>query len=176
MVKTGKFNRKYGLFLSDASNEEIVSVSKELMNEMSSEVKTVNGTALGLLAASLVSLILMISLVSGLSTTLTGTSKSIVFLTRITAIALLCMSAVVTSMIISRMSDASSISSILWRNVRETANDEQAFEQTQAVKAISTMLTSSKNQMKLTAMAIAMAGIILGAGFIYELLVSASYL
>ena len=177
MARMGKFSKKYGLFLSDASNEEIVSVSKELMNEMSSEVKTVNGTAMALLAASLVSLILMISLVSGMdSTSLTGMSKSVVFLTRITAIAFLCMSAVVASMIIARMSDASSISSILWRNVRETANDERAYEQTQAVRAISTLLSSSKNQMKMSAIAIALAGIILGAGFIYELLVAGSYL
>ena len=39
MAKIGKFSGKYGLFLSDASNEEIVSVSKELMNGVSSEVK-----------------------------------------------------------------------------------------------------------------------------------------
>ena len=176
MVRMGKFSKKYGLFLSDASNEEIVSVSKELMNEMSSEVKTVNGTALSLLAASLVSLILMISLVSSLNTSLIGTSKSIVFLTRITAIALLCMSAVVSGIIIMRMSDASSISSILWRNVRETADDERAYEQTQAVKVIGDMLNSSKNQMKLSSISIAFAGIILGFGFIYELLIVAGYM
>ena len=146
------------------------------MNEMSSEVKTVNGTALSLLAASLVSLILMISLVSSLNKSLAGTSKSIVFLTRITAIALLCMSAVVSGIIIMRMSDASSISSILWRNVRETADDERAYEQTQAVKVIGDMLSSSKNQMKLSAISIAFAGIILGFGFIYELLIVAGYM
>ena len=141
MVRMGKFSRKYGLFLSDASNEEIVSVSKELMNEMSSEVKSVNSNAMALLAASLVSLILMISLVAGMDSSLQGGSKSIVFLTRITAIAMLCMSSVVAAAVISRMSDASSISSILWRNVRETADDERAYEQTQAVKVISSLLT-----------------------------------
>ncbi len=176
MARMGKFSKKYGLFLSDASNEEIVSVSKELMNEMSSEVKSANGTALALLASSLVSLILMISLVSTLNTSLVGISKSIVFLTRITAIALLCMSAVVAGIIILRMSDASSISSILWRNVRETADDERAYEQTQAVKVIGNLLNSSKKQMKMSAMAIAFAGIILGFGFIYELLIVAGYM
>ena len=176
MARMGKFSKKYGLFLSDASNEEIVSVSKELMNEMSSEVKSANGTALALLASSLVSLILMISLVSTLNTSLVGISKSIVFLTRITAIALLCMSAVVAGIIILRMSDASSISSILWRNVRETADDERAYEQTQAVKVIDNLLNSSKKQMKMSAMAIAFAGIILGFGFIYELLIVAGYM
>ena len=176
MARMGKFSKKYGLFLSDASNEEIVSVSKELMNEMSSEVKSANGTALALLASSLVSLILMISLVSTLNTSLVGISKSIVFLTRITAIALLCMSAVVAGIIILRMSDASSISSILWRNVRETADDERAYEQTQAVKVIGNLLNSSKKQMKMSAMAIAFAGIILGFGYIYELLIVAGYM
>lgn len=176
MARAGKFGKKYGLFLSDASNEEIVSVSKELMNEMSSEVKTVNTTALALLAASLVSSILMISLVSGMGSTLVGTSQSIVFLTRITAIALLCISAVIASIVMLRMTDASSISSILWRNVRETADDERAYEQTQAIKVISTLLNTCKKHVKISAMAMAFAVIALGSGFIYELLVTASYI
>ena len=168
MVKNGKFSKKYGLFLSDASNEEIVSVSKELLNGMSDEVKSVNATALALLASSLVSLILLISLVSGMDSTLTGNLKAIIFLTRISAIALLCLSALTASLSISKMSDASSISSILWRNIRETADDERAYEQTQAVKAIGTLVTASKRIMKLTAVAIAIAGLILGFGFVFE--------
>ena len=176
MVKTGKFSKKYGLFLSDASNEEIVSVSKELMNEMSSEIKTVNTIALATLAIASISMILMISLITNLDSDLTGLSKSLVFLTRITAVALLCMSALVSGVVVSHMSDASSISSILWRNVRETANDERAYEQTNAVKAIDTILVTSKNRIKLSVLTIAVAGIILGAGFIYELLVAASYI
>ena len=177
MARTGKFGKKYGLFLSDASNEEIVSVSKELMNEMSSEVKTVNGTALAILSASLVSSILMISLISGMdSTSLVGTSESIVFLTRITAIAMLCISAVISGIVMFRMSDASSISSILWRNVRETADDERAYEQTQAIKVISTLLSTAKRHVKMCAAAMAFAAIALGSGFIYELLVAASYI
>ena len=176
MVKNGKFSKKYGLFLSDASNEEIVSVSKELLNGMSDEVKSVNATALALLASSLVSLILLISLVSGMDSTLTGNLKAIIFLTRILAIALLCLSALTASLSISKMSDASSISSILWRNIRETADDERAYEQTQAVKAIGVLVTASKRMMKLTAVAIAIAGMILGFGFVFELLAASSYI
>ena len=176
MVKTGKFSKKYGLFLSDASNEEIVSVSKELLNGMSDEVKSVNATALALLASSLVSLILLISLVSGMDSTLTGNLKAIIFLTRISAIALLCLSAFTASLSISKMSDASSISSILWRNIRETADDEREYEQTQAVKAIGVLVTASKRMMKLTAVAIAIAGMILGFGFVFELLAASSYI
>ena len=176
MVKAGKFSKKYGLFLSDASNEEIVSVSKELMNELSSEIKSVNTVALAILAISSISMILMISLIAGLDNSLSGLSKSMVFLTRITAIALLCMSAVVSGIVVSRMSDASSISSILWRNIRETANDEMAYEQTNAIKTISNILAASKNQIKMSVLTIAVAGLILGAGFIYELLVAASYI
>ena len=174
MVKLGKFNKKYGLFLSDASNEEIVSVSKELLNGMSDEIRSVNTTALALLASSLVSLILLISLVSGLNTTVSGSLKSVIFLTRISSIALLCMSAMTSGLSVGKMSDASSISSILWRNIRETADDEKAYEQTQAVKAISMLVNSSKKLMKLTAIAVAFAGIMLGFGFVFELLAASS--
>ena len=176
MVRVGKFNKKYGLFLSDASNEEIVSVSKELMNSMSQEVKSVSNTAIALLIGSLVSSILMISLISGLSSSLTGTAKSVIFLTRITAIALLGMSSIIAGTLMFRMSDASSISSILWRNIRETADDERAYEQTQAIRAISGLLSSSKNHTKMATLAIVIAIIMLAMGFIYELLVVAGYI
>ena len=176
MVKLGKFNKKYGLFLSDASNEEIVSVSKELLNGMSDEIRSVNTTALALLASSLVSLILLISLVSGLNTTESSSLKSMIFHTRISSIALLCMSAMTSGLSVGKMSDASSISSILWRNIRETADDEKAYEQTQAVKAISMLVNSSKKLMKLTAIAVAFAGIMLGFGFVFELLAASSYI
>ena len=176
MVRMGKFSKKYGLFLSDASNEEIVSVSKELMNSMSQEVKSVSNTAIALLIGSLVSSILMISLISGLDSSLTGTGKSVIFLTRITAIALLGMSAMIAGTILFRMSDASSISSILWRNIRETADDERAYEQTQAIKVISNLLSSSKNHTKMATLAIVLAIIMLAVGVIYELLVVAGYI
>lgn len=176
MVKMGKFSKKYGLFLSDASNEEIVSVSKELMNSMTQEVRSVTNTALALLAASLVSSILMITLISGMTDSLVGTSKSVVFLTRITAIALLCVAAAIAGRIVFRMSDASSISSVFWRNIRETANDERAYEQTQTVKAVSTLLSASKNHIMIATLAIVFAVLMLGSGFIYELLVTASYI
>ena len=176
MAKIAKFAKKYGLFLSDASNEEIVSVSKELMNGMSAEIKTVNNTAVAVLASSVVALILMISLISGLNSSLTGTGKSFVFMTRITAIALLVITSALACKVMMRMSDASSISSILWRNIRETASDESAYEQTRAVTVIGSILMASKQHLKLAALAIAFSSIVLGSGFIYELLVAASYL
>ena len=176
MARVGKFARKYGLFLSDASNEEIVSVSKELMNEMSTEIKTVNNTSVAVLASSMVALILIIAFVPGVSTTLTGSGKSFVFLTRITAIALLCISSALSCKVMVSMSDASSISSILWRNVRETADDESAYEQTQAVGTIGNLLMASKQHIKMAGLAVAASVILLGAGFIYELLVTASYI
>ena len=41
---------------------------------------------------------------------------------------------------------------------------------------ISSLMTSSKQHIKMAALAIALAAIILGAGFIYEMLVVASYI
>ena len=176
MAKTGKFSRKYGLFLSDASNEEIVSVSKELMNGMSAEIKVTHNTSVALLATSMIALIMMISLISGMTITLIGTAKSIIFLTQITAIAMICMTAALAAKVVMSLSDASFIASIIWRNVRETANDESAYEQTQAVRVISSILAVSKQYVKLAALALAISIIVLGAGYIYEAMVVAGYI
>ena len=176
MAKIGKFSRKYGLFLSDASNEEIVSVSKELMNGMSAELKITHNTAVALLATSLIGLIMMISLISGMSTVLIGTAKSIIFLTKISAIAMICIAAVLSAKVIMSLSDASFIASIIWRNVRETANDESAYEQTQAVRVISSILVVAKQYIKLAALAVAISIVLLGAGYVYEAMVAAGYI
>ncbi|AMH94380.1 transmembrane protein [methanogenic archaeon ISO4-H5] len=176
MAKIGKFSRKYGLFLSNASNEEIVSVSKELMNGLSAEMKVTHNTSVALLATSMVTLIMMISLISGMSSTLIGTAKSIILLTKITAIAMVCISAVLSAKVIMSMSDASFVATILWRNVRETADDESAYEQTQAIRVIGSIMTVAKQYVKLAALAIAVAVILLGAGYIYETLAVAGYL
>lgn len=176
MAKVGKFSKKYGLFLSDASNEEVVSVSKELMNGISSEVRSSNATALGLLAASLVSLILMISLISGADITVSGTLKAAIFLTRILSMAMLCISSVLSGMVISKASDASSISTLMWRNVREMANDEMAYEQVQAIKVSASILSSCKTLIKVAAVVIAVAGLLLGIGFTLETLSAYGYI
>ena len=47
-----KFSKKYSLFLSEASNEEIVSISKELTDEIAVQVRAVNIAALAILSVS----------------------------------------------------------------------------------------------------------------------------
>lgn len=176
MAKIGKFSGKYGLFLSDASNEEVVSVSKELMNGVSSEIKSVNSTAIGLLGISILSVIFLISFISTAEISVTGFLKAIVFLTRILSIALLCMAAIFAGLIIGKASDASSISSLLWRNVRENVSDEMAYEQIQAIRIAGTLLTSSKALVKVAALTVAIAGLLLAVGFTLELLSAYSYI
>ena len=176
MAKIGKFSGKYGLFLSDASNEEIVSVSKELMNGVSSEIKSVNSTAIGLLGVSILSVIFLISFISTAEISVTGTLKAIVFLTRILSIALLCMSAIFAGLVIGKASDASSISSLLWRNVRENVSDEMAYEQIQSIRVAGTLLTSSKALVKMATLTVAIAGVLLAIGFTLELLSAYSYI
>ena len=164
------------MFLSDASNEEVVSVSKELMNGISSEIRSVNGSALALLGISVVSLVLMIASLFGTDISVTGGLKSVVFLTRVLAIAMLSMSAVISGMVISKASDASTISTLLWRNVREMADDDMAYEQIQAIKVSGMLMNTSKMLVKMAAIIIAIAGLCFGLGYILEMLSAYSYI
>lgn len=176
MPRIGKFSRKYGLFLTDASDEEIVSVSKELMNGLSHEVKSVNTTALALLGTSVLSLILLILLISGLGDIASGQLKSVIFLTRLLPLALLCMSAFVAGHVVGKAADASSISTLLWRNIRETVDGDMAYEQIQAIKVAGMLVNSSKMLVKMAALMIALAGAVFGIGYILELLMASSYI
>ncbi|NLL94819.1 MAG: hypothetical protein GX224_03570 [Thermoplasmatales archaeon] len=175
-LKLNKFIGKYGLFLSDASNEEIVSVSKELTAELSNQVESATKVGLTMLASTVLSLIFLVTFVSSAPTSLSGTEKSVVFLTRILSISLLCFSVLISGLIVSRMSDASSISTVFWRNIRETANDERAHEHANAVRTINSLIGSSKNLIKFAVMTISLAGLVLGFGFVYEMMVIANYL
>lgn len=176
MPRIGKFSRKYGLFLSDASDEEIVSVSKELMNGLSHEIKSVNSTALALLGMSVVSLILTIMLIAGLGDIASSSLKSVIFLTRLLPLALLCMSAFIAGRVVGKAADASSISTLLWRNIRETVDSDKAYEQIQAIKVAGMLMNTSKMLVKMAALMVALAIGVLGIGYILELLLASSYL
>ena len=88
--RVSSFEKRYDSFLSEASNEEVVSISKELMDVIATQIRSINLNALTLLGISMASLILSISLVSDLSSSITGSTKNIIFLLRMTSIAFMC--------------------------------------------------------------------------------------
>lgn len=164
------------MFLSEASNEEIVSISKELTDEISSQVRTVGNTALTLLAISLISLILSISLVADLSGTLSGATKNTIFLLRMISIAFLCLTALIAYLVVSKTTYASSYSALMWRRIRETASDETVYEHMGAVRGLNYSLASSKNLSVLATLTLVLAGLFLGMSYIYQMMAVSGYL
>ena len=55
-----KFSKKYSLCLAEASNEEIVSISKELTDEIAVQVRAVNIAALAILSVSVIALLVVV--------------------------------------------------------------------------------------------------------------------
>ena len=170
-----KFSGKYGFFLSEASNEEIVSISKELTDEMSEQIKMVNNTAIALLGFSVISLVLSITLIAS-SMSATGTYGTMVFLFQVLGIALLALSAFFAYLGIQGMLNASSIPTVIWRNVRETANDDKAYEQMGAVKQLNKLLVAAKSNARFASLSLAFGGLCIGLAYIVQLLATYGYI
>jgi surfactin synthase thioesterase subunit len=107
-AKPSKFSRRYETFLSEASNEEIVSISKELAEEMNAQIKSTTVTALTLLGISMGALILSISLVTDLAASIASSIKNMIFLMRMISIAFMCITALIAFLVIQKVNKASS--------------------------------------------------------------------
>ena len=62
--ENNRFGRKYDYFLSEASNEEIVAVSKELTDGLSEQARLVFRGAAALISVTILSLILSVMTLS----------------------------------------------------------------------------------------------------------------
>ena len=174
--KITRFSRRYESFLSEASNEEIVSISKELTEEMSSQIRSANLNAMAILAISIVALLMSITLVTDLSTSISSTIKNTIFLLRMIAIALMCITMMVAYIVIQRISSASSFSPLMWRRIRETATDENTYEQMDAVRALDFALVSAKNLNVTATLTLVLSGMIMGISYIYQTMAAAGYM
>lgn len=174
--KKTRFGNKYGFFLSDASNEEVVSISKELTDEFSAQTKTVNCTALALLAISMGSMFLAISMVMDTSSVASTGYKNVLFLMRMIGIAFLCLSALVAALVVQKAMKVSSFSALIWRHIRETASDENTYEQINVVKTINFELSSAKSMIVTGSMMIVFSGIFLGFSYVIQMMAASGYL
>ncbi|MCQ2085085.1 MAG: hypothetical protein MJZ21_02935 [archaeon] len=175
-AKLNKFSGRYDSFLSDASNEEIVSISKELTDEMASQVRLVNNSGIALIGISLFLMSMSILLFSTSTSTFSGTSRSIILVLRVLALALMCVSAAMGAMAVVKSVNASSVSTMFWRNVRETADDEKVYEQMMAIRSLNFLISASKNNLKSSVMYLIVGGICVGLAYLYELLLAAGYI
>ena len=172
-AKPSKFSRRYETFLSEASNEEIVSISKELAEEMNAQIKSTTVTALTLLGISMGALILSISLVTDLAA---SSIKNMIFLMRMISIAFMCITALIAFLVIQKVNKASSFSPLMWRHIRETASDETAYEQMDAVRSLDFFVSSAKNLNVTAALTLVLSGIFLGFSYIYQMMAASGYM
>lgn len=175
-ARLSKFSRKYGFFLSDATNEEIVSISKELSDEMAHQIKSLNVSALALMGISSISLLLSILLISQSTESVATNVKLVLFFLRSAAIVLMVLSALIAFLAVSLAQDANAVSPLMWKNIRETADDEKAYEQMATIKYLNKLVFRARNEVKASALVMALGGLLLGVAFIIQLFSSAGYI
>lgn len=175
-MKLPRFGKKYGFFLSDASNEEIVSISKELSDEMSDQARFANGTSIAVLGIAVFSVILSILLISGLDASVSGSAKSTIFLFRMISVAFFGLASLVAYVALANTLEATSVSTLLWRHVREPASDENAYEQMQAVRKLGHMVILAKNLVRMSLLILVIGGLMLGTSYIYQMMILSGYI
>lgn len=169
-----KFSQKYDFFLADASNEEIVSISKELSDELATQTKSLNATAIAMIGICSFALMFSIMLVS--QSTESGTLKTAIFFLRIAAVAFMLIALIMSVMASSKALRASSISPMMWRNVRETASDEKVYEQMAAISELNKTVFKSKNNIRMSSLFLFIGGACLAFAFIVSLLAANGYI
>ena len=174
--KLTRFSNRYSTFLSEASNEEVISISKELAEEFSAQIKSVNSNAVALLGISMVTMIFAISLVTDLSSTVSAAVKNTIFLMRMISISFMCLTCLIAYLVMQKISRASSVSPLMWRHIRETATDENAYELIDAVRALDFAVASSKNLNTTAALTLMLAGLFMGFSYVYQMMAAAGYL
>lgn len=170
-----KFSRKYSMFLSEASNEEIVSISKELSDEIAVQTRAINIAALILLTLSVVALLLIVFLLSMVGAQVSSLSRVISFM-RFGSLAMVCIAAVLSSSALSKALRALSASPLMWRHVRETATDEMVYEQTLAINRLNRLLFRARNLLSSSSMLLVLGAIVMAITYAIELLMSMGYL
>jgi len=78
--------------------------------------------------------------------------------------------------VIQRISSASSFSPLMWRRIRETATDENTYEQMDAVRALDFALVSAKNLNVTATLTLVLSGMIMGISYIYQTMAAAGYM
>ena len=174
--KLTRFRNRYSTFLSEASNEEIVSISKELTEEFSAQIKSVNSNAVALLGIAMVAMIFAISLIADLSTSVSAAVKNVIFLMRMISVSFMCLTCLISYLVLQKISSASSVSPLMWRHIRETATDENAYELIDAVRALDFAVASSKNLNVTAALTLVLSGMIMGISYIYQTMAAAGYM
>ena len=170
-----KFSKKYSLFLSEASNGEIVAISKELSGEMAAQTRLLNITAVALLAVASTALLIGVFLVSQVDAPISKFNTIMTFC-RFGALTLMCIGAGLAAMAVNKAIKASSMSTLMWRNVRETPSDEAAYEQTKAITQLNRLLFTGRNDINMSSMMIALGSILLATTFAVGLLADMGYL
>lgn len=170
-----KFSKKYSLFLSEASNEEIVSISKELTDEIAIQIRFVNIAAMVVLSISIVALLIVIMLLSAANGPISSFERIIVFL-RLASLSLLCIGAVLSASALQKALRASSASPLMWRHIRETATDELVYEQTLGINRLNKLLYRSRNTINTATNIIVLGSIVMAISFALQLLASMGYL
>ena len=168
------FSKKYSLFLSEASNEEIVSISKELSDEIANQVRVVNIASLVVLCVSVLALLMVLFMMSAIDGPVTYLNKLMTFV-RIASLTMLCFGALLSASALNKALKALSASPLMWRHVRETATDELVYEQTLAINRLNKLLYRSRNQLSTATLLVVVGSVVMGVTYALELLSSMGY-
>lgn len=172
---SSKFSRKYSMFLADASDEEVVSISKELAGEMALQVRSLNTVAVSLLAVSSVALLLAVYLISLVDGPVTSFNTLIMFL-RFGSLSMMCLAALFGALSLGKALRASSMSTLMWRNVRETATDETVYEQRMSVEKLNRLLFTARNDIWVSSLLMVLGSVVLGMTYAVEMFSSMGYI
>jgi len=95
---------------------------------------------------------------------------------RIGILALMCIATIMASSAVSKGIRVSSVSTLMWRSVRETASDESAYEQIAAINRANKLMFTGRNDLNTSSMLMVLCIILTVILYIVGILSSEGYL
>ena len=174
MAKMMRFSKRYGMFFSDASNEEIVSISKELSDEMVGRIRSLSTLSIGVLAVSVAIALSLLALTAVLP--INDAHRMLFLFARLFGMMLACVGTVLAYISLDKFMSAGATSSLMWRNIRETADDEKVYEQRMTIERTGKLLSIGNNDLVLAAGFDILSIVIFVVSFVVELFVENGFI
>jgi len=174
-MKLKNFSKSYSMFISKASKDEIIYISKELSNELAEQSNDLRRNSLWVLTVSIIALIAS-SIIIILNGTVSGQYLNLTTIMKLVSLLFMCVAIALACMSVEASITASSMSPLIWRKIRENVDDAKANEQIEAIRLLNKKVYTGRNLMSFSVYCISLGAIVMALVLIVSLMVSAGYI
>jgi len=171
-MKLKNFSKSYSVFISSASNDEIIYISKELSNELAEQSNDLRRNSLLILTVSIVAM-LASSIIIVMNGMLSGQYQSVMAVLKLVSLLLMAVAIILACFAAESSIMASSMSPLMWRRIRENVDEAKVNEQIEAIRLLYKKVYTGRNLLSFSIYTLSIGAVVMAFVLIISLMVSA---